>query len=116
MASANSFPLAGALDTPVKFLQAQDGRNAINERVKSFVELTTRPVFAKREDVSGSESLEDGTVIALQVRRYFIRYRQDLYNLSTDVIIEDDGVKWNVNYAGKHGRNEFIEYKCSKRE
>ncbi len=114
MASANSFPLAGELRTPVKFLEVTGGRNKINARIDVPVELVT--VFAKREDVSGSESLEDGTVIALQVRRYFIRFRQDLYDKGTKLIIQDGTTKWNIHYMGVLGNDQFIEIKCGKSE
>lgn len=114
MANAATYPTAGELRHPIKFIEVTGTRNKLNERVDVDNDLVT--VFAKREDVSGSEALEDGTVIALQVRRYFIRFRQDLYAKGTKLIIEDTSNKWNVHYMGILGDNQFIEIKCGRRE
>ncbi|WP_405329478.1 head-tail adaptor protein [Leeuwenhoekiella sp. LLG6367-2.1] len=115
MASNTNFPATGELRTPISFFEVAGGRNSIKEQVDVFTPLVT--LYAKRDDVSGSEALQDGTVIALQVRRYYIRFRQDLYVKGTKkMIIEDNGIKWNIHYMGVLGDNQFIELKCGKRE
>jgi head-tail adaptor len=111
---ANDLPSIGDLNRRVILQRVAGGRNTIGERSDTFNEIA--PVWAKREDTSGGEGLDDGTVIALQVRRYFIRYRKAVYQDSANLIVVDDGVKWDVNYVGVHGRDVFIELKCSRRE
>ena len=72
--------------------------------------------WAKVEDVSGNEDV-DGKIIALNVRRYTIRYNAVIAAKQiTDLIINDAGDEYNIHSTANIGRKEYIVLKCSKTE
>ena len=84
-----------------------------NEKLKTEVAFKT--VWGKIDDVSGNESI-DGRVIALNVRKYTIRYSEEIYLKSATLLIEAIDGTYNVNSVELLGRKQFLILKCSKRE
>lgn len=78
-------------------------------------EVPFKTVWAKVDDVTGSET-DDGKIIALNVRKYVVRYQKDiLLNAVKLVIVDVDGT-YNVNSVNQLGFKEYLVLKCSKRE
>lgn len=104
----------GQLDTRISIKE--------NVRVTSTTgEKTTTPtlfntVWSKVEDVTGNEDV-DGKIIALNVRKYIVRYDPALVvKQITDMFIDHDGDVYNIHSVSYQGRKEYITLKCSKRE
>lgn len=101
-----------------------DQRISIVERVRStsttgsknFTTSEVSAAWAKVEDVAGNEEL-DGKVIALNVRRYIIRYNPAVEEKQiNDLYIVHSGATYNIHSVDYVGRKEYVVLKCSKRE
>jgi hypothetical protein len=105
----------GQLDTRIKIIERVRSTSASG--AKTFVATEFGSGFwAKVKDVSGTES-EDQKIIALNVRKYIIRYNPDLIlKKITDLYIEDGDSEYNIYAFSLLGRKKFIELKCSKSE
>jgi SPP1 family predicted phage head-tail adaptor len=104
----------GQLDRRIQLIQTTLVIGSSGEATP--LETTFNTVWAKVEDVSGTED-EQGKIIALNVRKYVIRYDPDLVALKlTDMFIVDDDGKYNIHAVEFIGRKQYIMLKCSKRE
>ncbi len=104
----------GQLNQRIAIIERQ--RTTSNTGEKTYNEVQFNAVWAKMEDVSGSE-VEDGKILALNVRRYTIRYDPALVLKNiTDLYIEHGGNMYNIYSVGFIGHQEYIQLKCSKRE
>ena len=72
-------------------------------------------LWAKIDDVSGSET-EDGKIIALNVRKYIVKYRKDIYLNAVKLVVVDEDGTYNVNSVNQVGFKDYLILKCSKRE
>lgn len=106
------------------FIGQLDVRISIMENIRvtsSTGEKTVTPqevnkAWAKVEDVAGSEET-DGKIIALNVRRYTIRYDPTVAAKKiTDLYIVDGSNSFNIHSTSIIGRKDFLQLKCSKRE
>ena len=104
----------GQLDARVSIIERTRTTSTTGE--KTVVETLFNTVWARIDDVSGQEE-EDGKVIALNVRKYILRYDPDLEMKNiTDLYIQDMNDLYNIHSVSYIGRKEFIQLKCSKRE
>lgn len=112
MSNKNTY--SGQLDTRIKIIENTSVTSATGEKDKAQVILNS--YWAKVEDISGNEDIE-GKIIALNVRRYTIRYSAAIAAKQiTDLIIDDDGEQFNIHSTAKVGRKEYLILKCSKTE
>ena len=75
-----------------------------------------RECWAKEDFISGTEE-EDGKIIALNVKRYVIRYNPTLQSKQiTDMVLLHDNVQYNIYSVSQIGKKQFTVLKCSKRE
>ena len=104
----------GQLDARVSIIERTRTTSTTGE--KTVVETLFNTVWARIDDVSGQEE-EDGKVIALNVRKYILRYDPDLEIKNiTDLYIQDMNDLYNIHSVAYIGRKEYIQLKCSKRE
>ena len=73
------------------------------------------PLWAALDDVSGNES-EDGKVMYLNVRKYIIRYNEEVLTEGEKMLITDIDGTYNINSIGQIGFKSYLTLKCSKRE
>ena len=110
----NQAVYTGELDVRVSIIERTRTTSVTGE--KSVVETLFNTVWAKVEDVSGTEEA-DGKVIALNVRKYILNYDPALVLKNiTDLYISDNSNLYNIHSVSFIGRKEYIQLKCSKRE
>lgn len=112
----NNVVYTGQLDTRVSVFERVYTTSSTGEQ--TFVETLVNNGWAKIEDVSGSEEA-DGKIIALNVRRYVLRYDPVIIAKNiTELFVQEavTGDTYNIHSVGYIGRKEYIEFKCSKRE
>lgn len=104
----------GQLDVRISLKENTRVTSATGEKTDTPTLFKT--VWAKVEDVSGTEDTE-GKIIALNVRKYTVRYDPDLVlKKITDMFIDHDNEIYNIHSTAFTGRKEYITLKCSKRE
>ena len=47
--------------------------------------------------------------------RFVVRYNPDRPYLSSDVLVDGDGIEWSVEGAALIGRRQFVELYCVRR-
>lgn len=110
----NNQPYIGQLDARISIIEETDVTSSTGE--KTHTESTLATVWAKIDDVSGTEDVE-GKVLALNVRKYTIRYNPDVVAKQINTLVVDDaGEKYNIHSTAFIGRKEFMQLKCSKKE
>lgn len=99
-------------------------RISIKERIytidddgqKTHVDELFLQTWARSEDVSGNED-DEGKIIALNVRKYVVRFFPALADKKiTDLFIDHKGKQYNVHAVNEKGYKDFLELKCSLRE
>jgi SPP1 family predicted phage head-tail adaptor len=104
----------GQLNHRIKIIERVRVTSSTGE--KTFNEVEFNEVWAKVEDVSGTEQ-EDGKILALNVRRYTIRYNPALeLKQITDLYVNHNNQIYNIYSVGYVGHKEYIQLKCSKRD
>jgi head-tail adaptor len=104
----------GQLNRPVILNKITYVASLTGEKVKTEVQFVN-PLWAQLDDVSGNEDV-DGKVIALKVRKYTIRYNDEVLNEGEKMTITDrDGV-YNIHSVEQIGYKNYLTLKCSKRE
>lgn len=110
----NTNTYIGQLDRRISIKEDVRATSSTGEKTKTPTLFNT--VWSKVEDVSGNEDI-DGKIIALNVRKYIVRYDPALVLKEiTDMFIDDAGEVYNIHSVSYQGRKEFITLKCSKRE
>jgi len=111
---ANIKVYTGQLNQRIRIIERQRTNSSTGE--KTYQEILFNEVWAKVEDVSGNEE-EDGKILALNVRRYTIKYNPALVlKQIQDLYINHLGETYNIYSVGYVGHKEYIQLKCSKRE
>lgn len=78
-------------------------------------EAPLKNVWAKLDDITGNET-EDGKIIALNVRKYTIRYDDDIVADGEKMAVNaPDGV-YDIHSIAQIGFKNYLVFKCSKRE
>lgn len=104
----------GQLNRPVILNKITTVVSSTGEETKTEVQFKN-PLWAALDDVGGNES-EDGKVISLNVRKYIVRYSEEILKEGEKMTIVDmDGV-YNIHSIAQEGRKEYLTLKCSKRE
>ena len=103
----------GNLDRVITVNQLQKTTDTTGEKITT--EVLYKNKYAYLNDVSGSEG-EDGKVIALNVRKYTIRYDEYMFKNGPKMFIVDVDGAYNINSVELLGRKRFLILKCSKRE
>lgn len=106
-------PFIGQLDRKVTIKQKVNQRDDVGGYQTSFTPLASS--FAKMEEVSGKED-EEGKLIHLIDRKYFVRYRSEYKENRTNLILEDDGQMYEVIHVLEHGRKAFLEFRVKRYE
>ena len=79
------------------------------------IETAFKYVWANLDDLSGSES-EDGKIIALNVRKYTIRYIKEVVLNGVEMLIVAEDGTYNITSVQQIGRKNYLLLKCRKRE
>jgi len=103
----------GQLDRLVNINQIQTTITTTGEKIKS--EVLYAQTWTKLDDVSGNEN-EDGKIIALNVRKYTVRYDNELVQNGTQMSIDDADGTYNIHSVEQIERKNYLILKCSKRE
>jgi len=103
----------GQMDRRVELIKYDKTITDTGERTK--IEVSLGFVWSKLQDVSGTEEIE-GKVISLSVRRYIIRWRNDVVQSGVTFYIKDEDGEYNVHSVEHQGRKEYLVLKSSKRE
>jgi len=104
----------GQLDQRISITESVRTTSTTGE--KTVVDTEVATAWAKIEDVSGTEDVE-GKVLALNVRKYIIRYNPTVAAKQINALtINDAGNLYNIYSTAIIGRKEFMVLKCSKKE
>lgn len=104
----------GQLDVRISIIEEDHTTSGTGE--KTITESNLANAWAKVDDISGSEAL-DGKVIALNVRKYTIRYNPVIAAKQINTLLVDhDGEKYNIHSTALIGRKEFMVLRCSKKD
>ncbi|MFD0762985.1 head-tail adaptor protein [Lutibacter aestuarii] len=79
------------------------------------LEVNFKQVWASLDDLSGSEDA-DGKIIALNVRKYVIRYIKEVVISGVEMLVVDEDGTYNITSVQQLGRKNFLLLKCRKRE
>ena len=107
-------PKIGQLNHPVILKKITMVTTSTGEETKTEVEFKN-PLWSQLDDVSGNES-EDGKVISLNVRKYIIRYNEEIATEGEKMIVTDYDGDYNIHSIALIGRKNYLMLKCSKRE
>jgi len=110
---ANSVKI-GQLNRAVILKKITTVVSSTGEETKTEVEFKN-PLWAQLDDVTGNES-EDGKVISLNVRKYTIRYNDEIATEGEKMVITDFDGTYNIHSIALIGRKDYLTLKCSKRE
>ena len=104
----------GQLDVRIALYVNKRETSSTGSKEKTLVLF--RECWAKEDFISGTEE-EDGKIIALNVKRYVIRYNPELQKQKiTDMVVLHDGVMYNIYSVSQLNKKEFTVLKCSRRE
>lgn len=103
----------GEMDRRIELIKYVGDKNEHGE--KQHQEESLGNVWAKLEDVSGTEEIE-GQVISLAYRRYVIRWRQDVVQDGVLFYVKDEDGEFNIHHVEHQGRKEYTILKTFKRE
>ena len=103
----------GTLDRRVTLVKFDSVKTTTGSPEKT--EVTVGTFWAKIVDVSSDEDVE-GQVISLSVRKYIMRYQQQLITEGVLMTIKDVDGNYQVHGVTQIGRKEYIELKTSKTE
>lgn len=99
-------PYVGQLDRKIKIFGTISTQNSIGEE-ESVKSLICEP-WASMNEVSGGEEVE-GKILHRTTRKFVVRYRKEIKQLSNKLILEYDGVEYNVTHVKELGRKSFLE-------
>ena len=103
----------GQLNSRIAIKKLQTVTEPTGEKINT--EVVFKTLWAKLEDVTGTES-EQGKIVALNVRKYTIRYNKQILLEGEKMLVEDiDGI-YNINSVSQIGFKEYLTLRCSKRE
>lgn len=103
----------GQMDRYIHLKKLQKDESGTGEDI--ITEVDYQYTYAHLKDVSGSEE-EEGKILSLNVRKYTIRYNDEVYlNGVKMILVDDDGV-YNIHSVAQIGRKAYLQLKCSKRE
>ena len=104
----------GELNRPLILQKLTKVTTTTGEKVTTVVDYMY-PLWAALNDVAGSES-EDGKIIYLSVRKYVIRYVEEILIDGEKMLIKDIDGTYNINSIEQSGNKQYLILKCSKRE
>lgn len=105
----------GQLNRKVAIQQYEVETDSTGEKIETLVDY--KNVWAELKDVSGSE-YEEGKIVALNVRKYTIRYNQTILQKGVEMFVydKDEVSLYNINSVEVIGFKNYLTLKCSKRE
>lgn len=103
----------GSLNRSVMLKQISITESDTGEDVP--LEVNFKQVWASLDDLSGSEDA-DGKIIALNVRKYVIRYIKEVVISGVEMLVVDEDGTYNITSVQQLGRKKFLLLKCRKRE
>lgn len=99
-------PYVGQLDRKIKLIKTNLTQNSIGEEVPEKC-VICEP-WAYMNEVSGGEDVE-GKILHRTTRKFVVRFRKEIKQLSNKLILEYDGVEYNVTHVKELGRRNFLE-------
>ena len=101
-------PFIGQLDRKIKILEPTTIRNTTGEE-EVVLNLLFEP-WAQMMEVSGDEDVE-GKIRHYTNRAYVIRYNALFLPKNTELVLEDEGIKYRIIHFMLMGRKRFIQLK-----
>lgn len=102
-------PFVGQMDRRITVYKTDKIKNSIGEEKETNVVICIP--WAKVDEVSGGEEV-DGKVLHRTNRSFIVRYRDDINQMSNQLKVGFEGVKYNVTHVKQIGRREFLELQC----
>ena len=99
-------PFIGQLDRKIQIVELVKTQNSTGE-----MEVTQNVIsepFAQMNDVSGSEDVE-GKIRHIINRTYTIRHNTSLLGKATELVVLDNGQKFNIYHATEIGRKQYLK-------
>jgi SPP1 family predicted phage head-tail adaptor len=107
-------PSIGGLDRRVTVQKYSLGRDQWNNPIEVWTDLAT--VWAARTDVSDSEKLTGGQVLATLVSRFVVRSTAAMRTVKPTDRLASDGAVWEITgiKETRDGRNRFLEISTAR--
>lgn len=99
-------PYVGQLNRKIKIIGTVTSQNSIGEE-KPAKSVICEP-WAYMSEVSGGEEVE-GKILHRTTRKFVVRYRQQIKQLSNKLILEYDGVEYDVTHVKELGHRNYLE-------
>lgn len=99
-------PYVGQLNRKIKIIDTISTQNSIGE--EELIKCVICQPWAYMGEVSGGEDVE-GKILHRTTRKFVVRYRKEIKQLSNKLILEYDGVEYNVTHVKELGRKSFLE-------
>ncbi len=101
-------PYIGQMDRKITLsvkntIQSASGAETVQE------ETVCNP-YAFMQDVSGNDVME-GKILSFTSRTYTVRYRREIMNFDSDLLLTDQGKQYEVFDVSEIGRKKHIEIK-----
>ena len=99
-------PHIGELDRKIQIIQLIKTQSLTGSSL--LTDTVIAKPFAKMFEVSGSENIE-GKIRHSTNRNYVIRYNKLVKELNSQLILIDDGVRYNIEHVKTIGRKKHLE-------
>lgn len=99
-------PFIGQMDRKITVVEKVISRSTTG--AETFTDNTICEPYACLNEMGGSEDVE-GKVIHLINRSYTIRYRAEVKATANQLIVIDDGKRYEIYHAKEIGRQKHIE-------
>jgi head-tail adaptor len=99
-------PFIGQLDRKIQIAELVKTQNSTGE-MEVAPNVIFEP-FAQMNDLSGSEDVE-GSVRHIINRFYMIRYNPMIRMRASELVVIDNGQKFNIYHAMEVGRKQFLK-------
>lgn len=99
-------PYIGELDRLISIVVLDVTKNSTGEEETTDVVISSP--YAKMEDLSGDEAIE-GKVVHLFNRKYTVRYNPAIKNGGTQMVLIDEGERFNISHIKEIGRKKYLE-------
>lgn len=99
-------PFIGQMDRLIEIIEKKKATNSLGE-IKTTESIVASP-WAHMKDVSGTEDVE-GKIKHLVNRTYTIRYNSVVKEKSNQLVVNDDGTRYEVLHVIEIGRKSHLE-------
>lgn len=106
----NRRPFIGQLDRQVSLLDIKVEQDAVGQEKNTYVVFSK--CWSKLHNDSGSQDI-DLAVMNSVIRTYIVRYRKEIESRGLKMILEDQGVKYDIVSISPLGRKSHLIIKCT---